>query len=55
MLPKQGILLQSYTEMIKVPVFLTGHRCVYENKKRIRLKGRLRIYMQTSFIWGFYS
>lgn len=33
MLPKRGILLQSYTEMIKVPVFLTGHGCVYENKK----------------------
>ena len=28
-----AFLLQSYTEMIKVPVFLTGHRCVYENKK----------------------
>ena len=28
-----AFLLQSYTEMIKVPVFLTGHGCVYENKK----------------------
>ena len=28
-----AFLLQSYTEMIKVPVFLAGHRCVYENKK----------------------
>ena len=51
-----AFLLQSYTEMIKVPVFLTGHRCVYENKKwELGWKAGCVSICRPPFIWGFYS